>query len=284
MFIIKYQRDNLVDFGDSSISWHLEFGGGPTTLALALEQVYPPYYERPLEARLDFAIQLWGTWGNIRNPDHESFKLAITKGDIDPRCFHMRLSNGTGLISEILLHMAHTMWYEDGSFLDGWSSLLSEAVRSKVDLHRLDGIDSTMFQYFLFHSAWVLEAKVRFREASFFERTPQKDKLNAAVRKFLQVLHRSGVDLLAYGATEKQVHEDGYLRFESYRGSPVLKDRLIGFKYGASVDDWHIWVDLPIYQFAEDFWYMVENPWERIPGAWVDVSGASTCQRRWLPS
>jgi hypothetical protein len=42
-------------------------------------------------------------------------------------------------------------------------------------------------------------------------------------------------------------------------------------KFGPSIDDWDCWDDRAAnYEYAEDFWHMIESPWERMPGAWAD--------------
>jgi hypothetical protein len=45
---------------------------------------------------------------------------------------------------------------------------------------------------------------------------------------------------------------------------------LVGFTYGPSPDDWRFWGSDPTDEFAGDFWHMPENPWGRMPGAWVE--------------
>jgi hypothetical protein len=100
------------------------------------------------------------------------------------------------------------------------------------------------------------------------------------LRIFLRDLEDSGIDLLEYGRREKELHHLEVINKEfryRYRLKHLTNGRqhyvfprwhLVGFSYGLSIQDWQFWGSEPTDAFAGDFWYMVEHPWESMPGAW----------------
>ena len=54
----------------------------------------------------------------------------------------------------------------------------------------------------------------------------------------------------------------------------------LGVKYGSTLHDWDIWdARSADYEYAEGFWDMIESPWERILGAWIDWDDYWKCDR-----
>lgn len=94
----------------------------------------------------------------------------------------------------------------------------------------------------------------------------------------LLALKDAGRELLEYGSKEKQLQHRGLVDtdFSVLRVRRGLSQwdtstiRLIGFDYGPEPEDWRLWWSEPTDEFAGEFWHMIENPWERIPGAWID--------------
>jgi len=268
MFLVTYQGDNLIDFGNLETVWQQDLAyysrsaplaGG---LALALEQAYPPYYERPPEERLRFA-----SWTLIkrdeRAPDVEIFRLAITKDSIDPHCFH--ILHGFNLTRVIIESMVNCIYLNDETAMSGWCSMLTEAVWANVDLHDVNGSEKTVLDIFLdLWEEYLDDHGEGLRET----------KLNAAVRRFLGALQDSGVDLLSYGTKWSEVAEErlhDYCQSAGVDFTEPFQGRYLILEWGSSVDDWHVYIRYwPHFSYVEDFWYMVENPWERIPGAWVE--------------
>lgn len=107
------------------------------------------------------------------------------------------------------------------------------------------------------------------------------------LRFYLFVLQVAGIDLVDYGRKEKQLHDQRAVdKTFQYTFWPTDSRQmaiewigissaeatwdLIGFTYGPSPDDWQFWGSQPTDIFAGDFWKMMESPWERMPGAWVE--------------
>lgn len=101
---------------------------------------------------------------------------------------------------------------------------------------------------------------------------------------WVRELFNAGVDLVLYGQQEKSIHVKGLVDTDfdvlftenySHHGRVMQFTRtetvrLIGFSYGPSPEDWHAWFSDWRDEFAGEFWYMVEHPELRMPGAWVD--------------
>jgi hypothetical protein len=106
------------------------------------------------------------------------------------------------------------------------------------------------------------------------------EKIQKAVNLYPYVLQTSGIDLVNYGEKEKELHDkllvDKTFSYDFFPrkcqdgicDSSSATWRLIGFTYGPSPEDWQIWGSLPTDDFVGDFWYMVEDTDEEMPGAW----------------
>ncbi|KAK2003163.1 hypothetical protein LX36DRAFT_666713 [Colletotrichum falcatum] len=91
----------------------------------------------------------------------------------------------------------------------------------------------------------------------------------------------AGIDLAEYGRQELEI----YLAHGSLQGrrwfygpmrwlqtpDPAIPGwKLVGFAYGPEPRDWKFTWDLDAWEYAGDFWELVENPPLHIPGGWVD--------------
>ena len=92
----------------------------------------------------------------------------------------------------------------------------------------------------------------------------------------MEDLDACGVDLLEYGRKERALYDEmPMLRdFEIFFFEDdywyVFKWRLIGFTYGSSPSDWHLWKSERTDDSAGDFWSLVEPPEMFVPGMWID--------------
>ena len=100
--------------------------------------------------------------------------------------------------------------------------------------------------------------------------------IDQPLKVWLEDLEDCGVDLLKYGRKEKALHDeipmlqDFMVDFLEDGEFHEIKWRLIGFSFGASPSDWHIWISEPTDCFAGDFWSMIEPPEMSIPGMWME--------------
>ncbi|KAI1332428.1 hypothetical protein F5Y16DRAFT_357765 [Xylariaceae sp. FL0255] len=111
------------------------------------------------------------------------------------------------------------------------------------------------------------------------------NRISTALHMWLTLVRSAGHCLLEYGSRERALFhtEDLRLRkeifypryfYEGYEGyeekSGVIKLRLWGFCYGATPEDWKVFWSDEGHNDAADFWKLVEEPMELMPGSWVD--------------
>jgi len=265
LFIVDYQQDSLLDFGDRGIFWDRVLGDHPEAMALILKQVYPPYYERPLETRVTFAMGLLSA--DYSAPHPASVKLAISAGAIEASCFDIvgeyNYYYESTLFGTIIEGIAECVAHNRHKDLMQWVSLLAEAVRSQVDLHYINRWKNDTTTSLLF---FIDTFPGRYVNCS-----GRGQARNAGLKKYLKALEAAGVDLFLYGEGEKQLYDGGRIDARCFICGSEFVKHLEDFKFGASIDDWHIWDYCPFnYECVEEFWHMIESPWERMPGAWVE--------------
>ncbi|KAH8887900.1 hypothetical protein GQ53DRAFT_272027 [Thozetella sp. PMI_491] len=132
-----------------------------------------------------------------------------------------------------------------------------------------------------------------------FTRAQRERQAQVLLRQWLQILKEGGVDLDKYGRRENAILHDvkrstarwvvvfqsvarPYNRFSmSYIGGHRQFWYLIGFTFGPNMEDWIIWWNEPTDEFAGDFWKLVENPPQRVPGEWYDEDIDATSDSSW---
>lgn len=95
--------------------------------------------------------------------------------------------------------------------------------------------------------------------------------IHRALLQWLSLLKECQVDLMKYGKKERKTLMDNYINTASPRewyriDGWYLKD----IRYGASLEDWSLVLDIRVEEFAGEFWGMVETPRFPMPGTWVD--------------
>lgn len=100
-------------------------------------------------------------------------------------------------------------------------------------------------------------------------------KTERAVRRWLEDLKESGIDLIEYGKEEKRLLlEEECIRSIRYHFSDSRPAdsmlRLATFTYGPNPEDWSFVWELESEDLVGDFWEMIENPTLNMVGSWVD--------------
>ncbi|KIW15761.1 hypothetical protein PV08_05811 [Exophiala spinifera] len=96
----------------------------------------------------------------------------------------------------------------------------------------------------------------------------QKDLLQV-LYAWVQWLMDIGVNTAQYGNLEKQwvkLYPAHFTRNLEFIGKHSY--RVICLETGPSASDWNIWLNNPLDEHSEDFWFLTENPEYFIPGAW----------------
>lgn len=92
------------------------------------------------------------------------------------------------------------------------------------------------------------------------------------VQLWLEQLEAVGVDLREYGKAEEFVWKNQTTQRQFWVWDKSLEMgvtlRAIGFTYGPSPKDWHIWLSDPTDSYVGEFWNMIARPVEVMPGAW----------------
>lgn len=122
-----------------------------------------------------------------------------------------------------------------------------------------------------------------------FSRAQRERQVRLLLRQWLQILKDGGVNLSKYGRMENVILHDerlstargvsvcqptarAYSRFgTSYSKGHAQVWYLIGFEFGPNLEDWNIWWNEPTDKFAGDFWNLIENPPQRVPGEWHEI-------------
>ncbi|KAF4910337.1 hypothetical protein CGCF415_v005273 [Colletotrichum fructicola] len=107
-------------------------------------------------------------------------------------------------------------------------------------------------------------------------REKRRGRRNAsrAMTYWLEDVEASGIDLMEYGKLEHEMRyriaisedhgtsscDDAWWLSEP---QPVLRS------FEPESENWSIWWEPSAYQFAGEFWYTIENPYLRMPGAWL---------------
>jgi hypothetical protein len=146
--------------------------------------------------------------------------------------------------------------HEHQSRLDAWIGLCRDFLRVGIDIHFIIHGRTPLMSYvegWLSH--WSSSAANQF-----------------AVQPWLEQLEAVGVDLSEYGKVEEFIWRNQTIQRQFWACDKSLKVnvmlRVIGFAYGPSSKDWHIWLSDPTDSYVGDFWNMVTRPVEVMPGAW----------------
>ncbi|OQD98846.1 hypothetical protein PENSOL_c008G11130 [Penicillium solitum] len=143
-----------------------------------------------------------------------------------------------------------------------WGSFVQRSLDAHVNIHRyVDGMTPFLEFYWGYHESEYIPEDQRY----FFD---------LALKVWLKTLQKGGVNLERYGRNEERIWKTEWIPRESHqlpdydRHSRTTKARLIGFSYGPSIEDWHLWVSEPSDSLVGEFWDLIERPVEVMPGAW----------------
>lgn len=98
--------------------------------------------------------------------------------------------------------------------------------------------------------------------------------LQSAFRLWIETLASSGENLLLYGKHERDLHVQGhthiYQKFawqawNEKRGN--MRYSILGITYGSLPQQWSLWITNENYDYAGEFWAMVENQNIKVPGS-----------------
>ncbi|OJJ55021.1 hypothetical protein ASPSYDRAFT_439518 [Aspergillus sydowii CBS 593.65] len=147
---------------------------------------------------------------------------------------------------------------------DSYGDLLRELLRLGADVHAVvDGMTPLLA---------FLEGYFSVSTLPKFE--DRNNACNSAIQTWLGNLEAVGIDLAAYGETEQYnwMNKAPRREFSAWNIEELCHDtrRVIGFAYGPSPKDWHMWLAEASDRFVGEFWDMIERPVEEMPGSWPE--------------
>lgn len=145
---------------------------------------------------------------------------------------------------------------------DSYNELFFELLRLGADVHT---IANGMTPFLAFLEGYFLNVS-QFQNAN--------NACNSAIQAWLGNLEAVGIDLAAYGETEQYnwMNKASRREFSAWNIEEQCHDtrRVIGFAYGPSPKDWHMWLAEASDRFVGEFWDMIERPVEEMPGSWPE--------------
>ncbi|CAI7632127.1 unnamed protein product [Penicillium discolor] len=257
----------------------LMFFHGPVKEFLFLQQnCYQFFYELPLSERIRVAITVADTqWFLLPTP--ELIETIIGQDILEAEvfqyaCYSWYIQRVTTLfhIAARIMGCMHLHSQDDRTtsalteeselLVSLWGSFVQRSLDAHVNIHRyVDGMTPFLEFYWGYHES---------------EYTPEDQRyfFDLALKVWLKTLQEGGVDLERYGRNEERIWKTEWIPRESHqlsdydRHSRTTKARLIGFSYGPSIEDWHVWVSEPSDSLVGEFWDLIERPVEVMPGAW----------------
>lgn len=236
------------------------------------------FYELPLSERIRVAVTAADThWFLLPTP--ELIQTIIGQNILQAETFQyecyaqhiQRMTTLVHLAARILgcvqLHLQYsgsinTSREEPKLLVSLWASFVQRSLDAQVDIHRyVDGMTPFLDFYWGYHESDYTPKDQRY----FFD---------LVLKVWLKTLQEGGVDLKLYGRNEDRIWKTKWIPRESHqlpdyhRHSQTTKARLIGFSYGPSIEDWHVWVSEPSDSLVGEFWDLIERPVEVMPGAW----------------
>lgn len=263
----------------------------PQATHLLFQTMWPAWLDLSLDQKVEF-LTLYHEWSwSIRKPSDFDALLGLplldSVGQLSRDCRSRLITSmaGTYAISCIC---------GDGTAAQEWRELLSEANSRGVDFHcscclissttvarppRHSFLDLFLSQYANKHDMWENVEVGRLNRPFVdigMKRSEKVQNLHATLqrgmKRLLDDLLDAGVDLLDFGSSQRCMPDLSIcnMGWITVFGAPACMMRIIGFTYGSSSSDWHIWVSNPLDEWAGEFWEMIEHPERAIPVSWHD--------------
>jgi hypothetical protein len=270
LFLHKKQ-DALISFGDGDTVLRRAFENCYDAMGMVTKYAYPSWSERLTEKKIKFALDL------KHHLHPQAFELLIGDKELEKGHYERRDTQENSLIENLILLMACSPVFPEE--LEAWCLILTRAIRAGIDLHYRCRINSTLLSMRFLSYPLTVQWYGKYSELHCPSRT-------WLLKRYLKCLVSASVDILLFGQKEKEIcrEESRYLGEHIWRISHNWKADIedtyedsretyfcLCIKYGPTVDDWEVWDDRAAnYEYAEDFWHMIESPWERAPGACID--------------
>ncbi|KAJ5546625.1 hypothetical protein N7494_004210 [Penicillium frequentans] len=258
------------------------FHGTPEEFAFLQQHTCPSFYQLPKSERIKLALQVTSNWDshNFQPELIQSIARLGTLGadgtneDSSLECAQLKLLHHTvramGISQRTLQISGHDQDIQ--SACDSWSNLFHELLCLGMGIHSIHD-EKTLFLAFI-HGYFNMSTISPFQSGNA--------ACNLAIQVWLHELKSAGIDLIRYGETEKRLWAEGTLwrEIDGWNIAEQASDmqRVIGFSYGSSPEDWNMWLAEASDDFVGQFWEIIERPVEVMPGAWPDKERGNIVQ------
>jgi hypothetical protein len=233
--------------------------------------IQPNFYGLPLKERVI-------TWLLYDVVDARSFRKVVQRNESITRNDAVELAeshiNLLSLAVRSFVQSQFRPWYNQST----WNELMHDLVPTLGEVNLLQEeyspYDVQKFQSELSYGnpliVCILSSEFTFFYSRYRARKRSFERhLHTEVMKWLQILQDCNIDLERYGQ-----HEYGMIfRKDSQKrlfGSRTEGWAWTGFSWGPNPSDWVFHLDRVVERFSGDFWRLIDNPIQQVPGAWID--------------
>ncbi|KAI6848864.1 hypothetical protein KC332_g1550 [Hortaea werneckii] len=165
---------------------------------------------------------------------------------------------------------------DEATYTGRLDALLRAGVSAVGNLHTLDRLGSGMtpLMHVIFSmSRHCQDVELNYEQQRWELRPLEKrlQQLRHALRRWLIILQKSGINLRKYGKLEERA-----FRKHWQHNQEVLREfcyslvEIIGVKYGSELTEWDLCVANTYDAHLEEFWTMIEDPMPTPPGGWIE--------------
>lgn len=250
---------------EAAISVLGRFRGRPEEFLFLQQHICPSFYLLPKQMRIRVALSIGAFYVSDWSVP-ELFQVILGTDVLEPNDFKFCQEFDSTLIHCAARGMgASERDFREGnsadrSTCDAWGDLCRRFFCVRIDIH--DVVDGkTPFLSFLegYPSSWYGPTKLGLA-------------CQIAVQVWLKQLDVGSVDLKAYGKAEECIWKRAIAQREFHVWNipeqGLESQRMNGFTYGTSHENWYIWLSAESDSFVGEFWDMIERPGEVMPGAW----------------
>ncbi|ETS75530.1 hypothetical protein PFICI_12474 [Pestalotiopsis fici W106-1] len=212
--------------------------------------------------------------------DHRVFRKFLHEDAIIKRDDAVEIAKeGINILSLATRSFVESRDYNTKYDQAGWNKLMQELVLKTGDFN----LEQEAYSHYDIKSVYEAEARSGnpfmvcilsaincFPKRRFHSRKLSLERhLQIEVHRWLQVLQDCEIDLEAYGQREHgMIFRKGKrpLLIHDYKETWLWT----GFSWGSNPSDWVFHVDRVVERFSDDFWRLIDNPIQQVPGAWIE--------------
>lgn len=290
--LLPRSEEVMYETPDEIISGFMSAFHGTTEEFLFCQQrCYPSFYQMPQWTRVAVAARAAsGFWDAYHMP--ETIRTVLGEGALEAKALQQEWASENYSERITLVHcvarkiggsqaglqrcdrhaqrLVHREKRFEGSWIrcdefnkhetlyKSWNGLFREFLLAVIDLHQIVDHKTPL---------------ISFLHGYLYRENRPKNESSAcvmALRSWLAELKAAGVNLDIFGRKEMNLWKSGNVQREVSSCGKYGRHwkRLINFVYGALPSDWYIWFSESSDTYAGDFWNLLEQKTEVMPGGW----------------